>query len=53
MIRLGAYRAGSDATIDEAIRLHDGLEAFLGQDKDERSDFAAGYAELAAILEAK
>ena len=50
MIRLGAYRAGSDATVDEAIHLHDRLEAFLAQDKDERCDLATGYAQLAEIL---
>ena len=53
MIRLGAYRAGSDEAIDEAIRLHDGLEAFLGQGKEERSDFDDGYADLAAVLATK
>lgn len=53
MIRLGAYRAGSDPTIDEAIRLRDDLEAFLGQDKNERSDFDEGYAELARVLGAE
>ena len=50
MIRLGAYRAGSDAAVDEAIHLHDRLEAFLAQDKDERCDLATGYAQLAEIL---
>jgi flagellar biosynthesis/type III secretory pathway ATPase len=29
LIRLGAYRAGSSAEVDEAIRLHEPLEAFL------------------------
>ncbi len=50
MIRLGAYRAGSDAAIDEAIKHRDGLERFLGQGKTERSELAAGYATLAKIV---
>ena len=50
MIRLGAYRAGSDASIDEAIRHRDGLEKFLGQGKTERSDLAAGYAALSKVV---
>ena len=35
LIRLGAYRAGSSAEVDEAIRLHLPLETFLAQAKDE------------------
>ncbi len=50
MIRLGAYRAGSDSAVDEAIQYHDSLESFLAQDKDERCDLAAGYARLSEIL---
>jgi len=50
MIRLGAYRAGSNAGVDEAIHYHDALEAFLAQDKHERSALAAGYAKLAEIF---
>ena len=37
LIRLGAYRAGSSPEVDEAIRLHEPLEAFLRQAKDENS----------------
>jgi flagellum-specific ATP synthase len=33
LIRLGAYRAGSDPRIDEAIRYYPALEAFLSQRK--------------------
>src|SRR5438552_3711983 len=33
LIRLGAYRAGSSPEVDEAIRLHEPLEAFLRQAK--------------------
>jgi len=49
LIRLGAYRSGSDAAVDEAIRRYPALEAFLAQPKDERADLAGGYAALAAI----
>ncbi|MFQ5785229.1 MAG: flagellar protein export ATPase FliI [Alphaproteobacteria bacterium] len=50
MIRLGAYRQGSDPAVDEAIRYRRALEDFLAQDKDEPCDLAAGYARLAEIL---
>ncbi len=50
MIRLGAYRAGSDAAIDESIRHRDGLEKFLAQGKTERADLASGYAALAKVV---
>jgi flagellum-specific ATP synthase len=50
MIRLGAYRRGSDPLIDEAIRYVPEIEKFLSQSKDERSDLGAGYALLADLL---
>ena len=50
LIRLGAYRAGSSAEVDEAIRLHEPLEAFLRQGKDENASLADGYRQLAQIL---
>jgi len=50
LIRLGAYRAGSSPEVDEAIRLHEPLEAFLRQAKDEKSSLDAGYRQLAQIL---
>lgn len=50
LIRLGAYRRGSDPNVDEAIRLYPHLEAFLGQKRGERSDLAGGYSRLADIL---
>ncbi|MGE3147387.1 MAG: flagellar protein export ATPase FliI [Pseudorhodoplanes sp.] len=50
LIRLGAYRQGSSAEVDEAIRLHGPLEDFLRQGKDEASTLREGYQRLAAIL---
>ncbi|NUR14502.1 MAG: flagellar protein export ATPase FliI [Bradyrhizobium sp.] len=50
LIRLGAYRAGSSPEVDEAIRLHEPLEAFLRQRKDEKATLADGYGQLAHIL---
>ena len=53
LIRLGAYRAGSSPEVDQAIRLHEPLESFLRQQKEEVTGLAAGYRQLAQILAAK
>jgi len=50
LIRLGAYRPGSSTDVDEAIRLHGPLEAFLRQGKEESTSLAEGYQRLAQIL---
>ena len=50
LIRLGAYRAGSSAEVDEAIQLHEPLEGFLRQAKDEVSNLNEGYRQLQQIL---
>ncbi len=52
LIRLGAYRAGTSAEVDEAIRLHKPLEAFLAQGKEEATSLAEGYRRLAEIMAA-
>lgn len=51
LIRLGAYRRGSDPDIDEAIHYHEPLEAFMRQQKGDTADLASGYQQLAEILE--
>jgi flagellum-specific ATP synthase len=50
LIRLGAYRRGSDPQVDEAIKYYPAIEAFLTQTKKEGIDLATGYEQLAAIL---
>ena len=50
LIRLGAYRRGSDPRVDEAIRYYPAIEAFLSQRRDEHTNFADGYQALADIL---
>jgi flagellum-specific ATP synthase len=50
LIRLGAYRRGSDAAVDEAIHYFPAIEAFLAQRKDEKTDLATCYAMLAQIF---
>ncbi len=50
LIRLGAYRKGSDAETDEAIHYQPQLERFLAQNKAEKSDIAQCYNDLAAIF---
>ena len=50
LIRLGAYRAGSSAEVDEAIRLHDPLEGFLRQANDEVTGLKEGYRQIQEIL---
>lgn len=50
LIRIGAYRAGSDPLIDRAIQLNPAIEEFLRQDKEEASSLEESFGRLAAIL---
>ncbi|MFC7556799.1 FliI/YscN family ATPase [Pseudoroseomonas wenyumeiae] len=50
MIRLGAYRTGSDPLVDLAIRQQPELEAFLSQAVDERAAAPEAFAQLAVAL---
>jgi flagellum-specific ATP synthase len=51
MIRLGAYRAGSNAEVDAALRFVPALEAFLTQGKMDLSDREDSFAALQGILQ--
>ena len=50
LIRIGAYRMGSDPQVDRAIQLNPELETFLGQDKDEAMTLEESFIRLAQIL---
>ncbi|MEQ1789667.1 MAG: flagellar protein export ATPase FliI [Rickettsiales bacterium] len=50
MIRLGAYRKGSDPAVDQAIKYYPELEDFLRQRKDEKTSLDEGYEQLATLL---
>ena len=50
LIKLGAYRKGSDPEVDEAILRYPHLEDFLGQDKDECTSIEEGFDMLASCL---
>jgi flagellum-specific ATP synthase len=50
LIRLGAYKSGSDPEVDRAIKLYPHLEAFLSQQKAERGELVQGYQRMAEIL---
>ena len=50
LIRLGAYKAGTNPEVDEAVRLYPQLEAFLSQRKDEVATLAEGYDALSALM---
>lgn len=50
LIRLGAYRKGSDPKVDEAIRLYPQIEAFLTQNKDDRTTIAESFQRLGQIV---
>jgi flagellum-specific ATP synthase len=52
LIRLGAYRAGTNPEVDAAMQLYPHIEAFLTQGKDEHTSLQVGYANLSKILEA-
>ncbi len=50
LIRLGAYKAGTNPEVDSAVKLNPQLEAFLAQQKDEQATLSEGYAALTDIL---
>jgi flagellum-specific ATP synthase len=50
LIKIGAYRAGSDPVIDKAIRLNPDLEAFLSQKKDETTRLDQAFTQMQAVL---
>jgi flagellum-specific ATP synthase len=50
LIRIGAYKKGSDPAIDDAIHYYPMLEDFLKQGKTEHCDLATSYSQLAGIL---
>jgi flagellum-specific ATP synthase len=51
LIRLGAYKAGTNPEVDNAVALHPKLEAFLRQKKDEQAGLSESYAALSHILD--
>jgi flagellum-specific ATP synthase len=52
LIRLGAYRPGSSAEVDTAIRLQPQIEAFMAQSKEDSTSMRDGYRRLAEIMTA-
>jgi flagellum-specific ATP synthase len=51
LISVGAYEAGSDAVLDQAIARHDQIDAFLQQDIAVRSDVRESIQYLNRVLE--
>ncbi|MEZ0261961.1 MAG: flagellar protein export ATPase FliI [Alphaproteobacteria bacterium] len=50
LIRLGAYRRGSNVKVDEAIEIYPRIEAFLAQKPKEKTSLEEGYKQLAVAL---
>ena len=50
LIRLGAYKRGTDPAVDQAVLLYPEIERFLGQRREEQATLASGYATLAGVL---
>ena len=50
LISVGAYAAGSDPVLDQAMALYPRMEAFLQQQLTEQSDFARSSTQLAQLF---
>lgn len=50
LIRLGAYRRGTDPEVDRAMQFYPQLETFITQREKESSTLAEGYEQLAKVL---
>ena len=49
LVRIGAYKPGSDLDLDRALRARDAMRAFMTQDARERVHFADCVRRLAAL----
>jgi flagellum-specific ATP synthase len=49
LVRLGAYRRGTDPLLDKALELRDELMTFLRQDRDELAEFERTMEWLTAL----
>jgi flagellum-specific ATP synthase len=52
LIRIGAYRRGTDPKVDEAIAYFDRIDGFLTQRKDENTNLTNSYDLLARLVAA-
>ncbi len=50
LIRLGAYRKGSDPLVDRAIEIYPAIESFLSQSKGDSSTIEESFTALAQII---
>jgi len=50
LIAVGAYQPGADPTLDQAVAMYPGLEAFLQQRIDEQETFAAASSRLSELF---
>lgn len=50
LIRLGAYRKGSDPEVDKAIEVYPKIETFLTQNKDDNSSIDKSFEQLSEIV---
>jgi flagellum-specific ATP synthase len=50
LIAVGAYQPGGDPVLDEAVRRHEAMQAFLAQEARERAPFADSLAALAEAI---
>ena len=53
LISVGAYAAGHDLQLDQAIAMYPKIEAFLQQAMHERADYAASIAHISALFDGK
>jgi flagellum-specific ATP synthase len=50
LVRMGAYRAGTDPAVDEALALGPRIEALLRQDRNETTDLLVAFQMLREVL---
>ena len=50
LIQVGAYQAGTNPELDEAIRIRPQLEQFLRQDMHERADYFSTQSDLLKVM---